>query len=104
MYFLYASTLIGMFFYRLGKFSSLILLKIFSVSLIWVVAPLSIPIVFRFVFFIVSHISLLFCIESFLDATFSLTKVSISSMVSSVPEILPSSSIMMAKPAFEVSV
>jgi hypothetical protein len=52
----------------------------------------------------VSHISLLFCIESFLDATFSLTKVSISSMVSSVPEILPSSSIMMAKPAFEVSV
>lgn len=70
----------------------MILLKIFSVPLTSVVFPFSIPITFRFVLFIVSQISWMFFFLAryVLDLTFSLTKVSISSIVSSRSESLSS--------------
>lgn len=67
----------------------MILLKIFSVPLTSVAFPSSIPITFRFVLFIVSQISWIFFPTRYvLDLTFSLMKVSISSIVSSRSESL----------------
>jgi hypothetical protein len=72
----------------LGKFSSIILLKIFTSPLSWESLPSSIPIILRFGLLIVSWISWIFWVRNFLDFAFSLTVVSIFSMVSSEPEIL----------------
>lgn len=51
---------------------------------------LLIPIILRFGLFTISQISWMFCVRKFLDLTFSLTDVSISSIASSIPESLPS--------------
>jgi hypothetical protein len=77
-------------FFRLGKFSSVILLKIFNGPLIWESFLSSIPISFRFGLLIVSWISWRFQFRSFLHFAFSLTVVSMFSMVSSSLEILSS--------------
>lgn len=61
------------------------LLKIFSLT--YVSSPFFIPNL-RFCLFIVSYISWMFCARSFLDLRFALTNVSISSIMSSVTEIL----------------
>ena len=77
----------GISFFRVGKFSS-ILLKIFTGPLSWESSLSSIPIIFRFGLLIVSWISWMFWLRSFLSFVFSLTVVSMFSMVSSAPEIL----------------
>jgi hypothetical protein len=77
-------------FFKLGKFSSIILLKIFTGPLSWEASLSSIPIILWFGLLIVSWISWMFWIRSFLHFAFSLTIVSMFSMVSSTPEILSS--------------
>ena len=77
-------------FFRLGKFSSIILLKIFTGPLSWESSLSLIPIILRFGFLIVSWISWMFWVRSFLHFAFYLTVVSMFSMVSSAPEILSS--------------
>jgi len=79
---------ISISFFRLGKFSSIILLNIFTGPLIWVFLPFSIPIILRFDLLIVSWIFCMFWAKRFLGFSFSLTVVSIISMVSSAHEIL----------------
>jgi hypothetical protein len=74
--------------FRLGKFSSIILFKIFTGPLSWESSLSSIPIILRFSLLIVSWVSWMFCVRSFLHFSFSLTVVSMFSMVSSAPEIL----------------
>lgn len=81
---------IGLSFFRLGDFSSVILLKIFCDPWSWNFLPSYIPIILRLGLFIVSQILWRFCVRNFLDLTFSLTDISILSVVSSMPEILPS--------------
>ena len=78
----------GISFFRLGKFSSIILLKIFTGPLSWESSLSSIPIILRFGLLIVSWISWMFWVRSFLHFAFSLTVVSMLFMVSSAPEIL----------------
>jgi hypothetical protein len=80
----------GIFLFRLGKFSSIILLKIFTGPLSWKSSPFSIPIILRFCLLIglKSWISWIFRSRIFLYFTFSLTAVSMFSMVSSAPVIL----------------
>jgi hypothetical protein len=51
---------LGISFFRLEKFSSIILLKIFAGTLIWESSLYSIPIILRLGFFIVSWIFLMF--------------------------------------------
>jgi hypothetical protein len=63
---------------RLGKFSFMILLKIFSGPWILKLSPSSIPVILRFALFTVSQISWVFCVRNSLDLTFSLISVSIS--------------------------
>jgi hypothetical protein len=75
-------------FFRLGKFSSIILLKIFTGPLIWESSLSTIPIIPRSGLVIVSWISWMFWVKSFLNFPFYLTVVSMFSMVSSAPEIL----------------
>ena len=75
-------------FFRFGKFSSIILLKIFAGPLTWESSLSSIPIFLRFCLLIVSWISWMFRVRRFLHFAFSFTVVSMFSMVSSVPEIL----------------
>ena len=75
-------------FFRLGKFSSIILLKIFAGPLHWESSFSSIPIILRFYLLIESCISWMFWVRSFLHFVFSLTDLSKFSVVSSVPEIL----------------
>jgi hypothetical protein len=65
-------------------------LKIFTDPFIWESSLFSISIIFRFGLPIVSWISWIFCIENFLHLVFSLTVLSMFSMVSSAPEILSS--------------
>ncbi|KAL6054253.1 hypothetical protein STEG23_008469 [Scotinomys teguina] len=65
------------------KYSSMILLNMFSVPLSWYSSPSSIPIIRRLGLFMVSQISWTFCVMTFLDLVFSLTVESISSIVSS---------------------
>ena len=81
---------VGISFFRLGEFSSIILLKIFTGSFSWESLFFSVPIILRFGLFIASWISWMFGVRSFLRFAFSLTVVSMFSMVSSVPEILSS--------------
>jgi hypothetical protein len=78
---------IVIFFFRLGKFSSIILLKIFTGPLSWESSFSSIPIILRFGLLNVSWISWMFWVRSFLLFAFSLIVVSMFSMVSSAPEI-----------------
>ena len=80
----------GISFFRLGKFSSIILLKIFTGLLVWESSLSSIPIILRFGLHIVSWISWMFWVRGFLLFAFSLTVVSMLSMVTSAPEILSS--------------
>jgi hypothetical protein len=80
----------GISFFRLGKFSFIILLKIFTGSLSCESSFLSIPIILRFGVFIVSWISWMFWVRNFLHFAFSLTVMSMISMASSAPEILSS--------------
>ena len=61
--------------FGLGKFSCMILLKIFSGTLNCDSSPY-IPIILRFVFIIVSQISWMFCVRNILGFTFSLINVS----------------------------
>ena len=75
-------------FFRLGKFSSTILLKIFTGTLRCKSSLSSIHITLRFGLLIVSWIFWMFWVTSFLHFEFSLTVVSIFSLVSSAPEIL----------------
>jgi hypothetical protein len=78
-------------FFRLGKFSSIILLKILTGPLNWKSSFSSIPIILRFGLLIVSWISWMFLVRSFLLFAFSLTVVSMFFlMISSAPEILSS--------------
>jgi hypothetical protein len=78
----------GILFFRLGKFSSIILLKIFTGPLSWESSLASLPVILRFGLLMVSWISWMFWIRSFLHFAFSLTVLSMFSKVSSVPEIL----------------
>jgi len=80
----------GISFFGLGKFSSMILLKIFTGPLSWESLLSSIPIILWFYLLIVFWISWIFWVRSFLCFTFSLTVVSMLSKVSSAPEILSS--------------
>jgi hypothetical protein len=80
----------GISFFRLEKFSSIILLKIFPGPLNWESSLSSIPVILRFGLLIVFWISWMFWVRSFLHFAFSLTVVSMFSMVSSAPEILSS--------------
>lgn len=73
---LYAScTLIGPFFFRLGKFSSMILFKTFSVSLAWVSAPSSTPTSHWFVFSWCPRFPECFVLRLFLELIFSLISI-----------------------------
>jgi hypothetical protein len=78
----------GISFLRLGKFSSIILLKIFIGPLSCDSSFSSISSILRFGLLIVSWISWMFWVRSSLHFAFSLTVVSIFSMVSYTPEIL----------------
>jgi hypothetical protein len=74
--------------FRLGKFSSTILWKIFTGPLSWESSLSSISTILKFCLLIVSWISWMFWIRSFLLSAFSFTVVSMFSMVSYAPEIL----------------
>ena len=80
----------GTSFFRLKKFSSIILLKIFTGPLSWGSSLSSMPIFLKFSLLIVSWISWMFWVRSFLHFTFSLTVMSMLPMVSSAPDILSS--------------
>lgn len=77
-------------FFRLRKFSSLVLLKIFSDAWICNSSPSSIPIILRLGLFIVSKNFWIFCVRNILDLTFSLTDASIYSVAYFIPESLSS--------------
>jgi hypothetical protein len=62
----------GISFFRVGKFSSIILLKIFIGPLSWESLLSSIPIILRLGLLIVSWISWMFWVRSFLLFAFSL--------------------------------
>lgn len=81
----------GMSFFRLGNFSSMILLNTFSEFLSWD-SPPSNPILLRVCLFMVCVIYWMFCVNFFffLDLTFSLTNGSVSSILSFTPESLSS--------------
>jgi hypothetical protein len=70
----------------------MILLKIFSGPSSWKSSYFSIPIILRFDLYMVSQISWMFCVRNFSDLAFSLTNLTISSVVFSVSEILSSTS------------
>ena len=57
--------------FKLGNFSSTILLKIFSVPLTWAFSFFSISIIHKFGIFIVSQISWMFCVRNVLYLIFS---------------------------------
>jgi hypothetical protein len=78
----------SIYFFRLRKFSCIILLKMFTGPLSWESLLSSQPIILRFGLLIVSWISWTFCVRIFLHITFSLIVVSLFSMVASAPEIL----------------
>jgi hypothetical protein len=77
----------GISFFRLRKFSSIILLKIFTGPLRWIFSLSPILIILRFGLLLVSW---MFWVRSLLLFAFSLTVVSMFSMVFSAPEILSS--------------
>jgi hypothetical protein len=70
----------GISFFRLGKFYSIILLKILTGPLSWESSLSSIPIILRFGLLTVSW---MFWVRSFLHFAFSLTVVSVFSKASS---------------------
>jgi hypothetical protein len=76
--------LMGISFFRLGKFSSIILLRCLLAF------ELGIITLFRFGLLIMIWVSWTFWVRCFLTFVFSLTVVSMSSMVSSTLEILSS--------------
>jgi hypothetical protein len=78
--------------FRLRKYSSIILLKISPVPLSWASSPFSILIILRFGLFIVPQISLIFCDSILSVLTSSLIQGSVSSMLSSISEIVSSTS------------
>jgi hypothetical protein len=78
----------GIPFFRLGKFPSIILLRIFIDPLSWGSSLSSIPIILSFGLLIVSCISWMFWVRSFLVFAFSFTVMSMFSMVFSASEIL----------------
>ncbi|KAL6053892.1 hypothetical protein STEG23_003719, partial [Scotinomys teguina] len=69
----FVSILLTCVFLLVGKFSSMILLNMFSVPLSWYSSASSIPIIRRLGLFMMSHISWTFCVMTFLDLVFSLT-------------------------------
>jgi hypothetical protein len=75
-------------FFTLGKFSSIVLLKIFTGASSWESSLSSMPIIFRFSPLIVPWISRMFGFRSFLHFAFSVIFMSMFSMVPSTPEIL----------------
>jgi hypothetical protein len=80
----------GISFFRFGKFSSIILLKMFTGPLSRESSLSSILTIFRFGLLIVSWIFWMFWVWSFLHFAFSLTVMSMFSMISSAPEIFSS--------------
>jgi hypothetical protein len=83
-------------FFGLGKFSSIILLKIFTGPLIWKSLLSSIHVILNICLLIVSWIFWMFCISNILLFEFCiLSVVSIFCMVSFAPEILSSISFIM---------
>ena len=80
----------GISFFRLGKLSSIILLKIFTDPLSWESLLSSIPIILRFGLLIVPLIFWMFWVRSFLLFAFSFIVLSMFPMISSAPEILSS--------------
>ena len=80
----------GISFFRLWKFSSIILLTIFTGPLSWESSFSFIPIFLTFGLLMVSWISWMFWVKNFVHFAFSLTVFSMFSMVSSAPEILSS--------------
>ena len=80
----------GISFFKLGKFSSIILLKIFTGPLSLESLLSSIPVFLRFGLLIVSWISWMFWVRSSLHFALSLTVVSMFSMIYSASEILSS--------------
>ena len=82
----------GISFFKLGKFSSVILLKIITGPLSWEYLLSSIPIILRFCLLIMSWISWMFWARSLLLFSFSLTFVSMFSLVSFLRKILSSNS------------
>lgn len=85
---IYASSTLIVTFFRLGKFSSMIMLKMCFVSLTWVYSASSVPVILTLGLVIVSHISWIFNTRIILDLTFCLFKVSISPIISSIAESL----------------
>ena len=73
----------GISFFRLGKFSSIILLQILTGPLSWEPLLSFIPIILRFGLLIVFWISWMFWIRIFFLYALSLTAVSVFNMVSS---------------------
>ena len=78
----------SIFFFRLGEFSSIILLKVFASPLSGESSLSSLPIIIRFGLLIVSWISWMFGVRRILLFVFSFTVVSTFPMVSSQLEIL----------------
>jgi hypothetical protein len=80
----------GISYFRLGKLSSKILLKMFAGPLSWWSPLSSIPIILRFGLFIVSWISWMFWVWAFCVLYFLGLLSQLSSLASSMPEILSS--------------
>ena len=80
----------GISFFKFGKFSSIILLKMFTGPLSWKSSLSSIPIILRLGFSLCPEFPGCFLIRSFLHFAFSLIVVSMFSVLSSAPEILSS--------------
>ena len=80
----------GITFFRFGRFSSIIVLKIFTGPLIWKSSFSSTPIIRRFGLLIITWISWMFWVRIFLHFAFHFIVVPMFSMQSSAPEILSS--------------
>jgi hypothetical protein len=74
--------------FKLEKFSSMIFVSVPLICFFF--STSSISIILRFALFIVSQISWMFNARTSLDLTFALIEVSMSSIMSSMPEILSS--------------
>ena len=80
----------GISLFRLGKFSSIILLKLLNDPSSWKSSFSTIPIILRLGLLIASWVSWMFQVMSFLHFTFSLIVVPMFSMIFSTLEILSS--------------
>ena len=74
-------TLICISIFRLGNFSFMILLLVFSGPCSWEPSSFYVPIIFRFCLFIESLISWMFCAMNILDFAFLLIDILISSLL-----------------------